>query len=416
MHRKAVPILLVIVILLIWPILPTQAKVYLDEVTPTETSGIIGLPSDVWAPTITASPIPSRRVTVTAPNGGELLYVGDTYRITWDSSPNIDKVTIGYKSCPSCLSWIAYNIPNTGYYDWIVYVGNTINTEFTIQITGYQTGIGSVTDTSDTNFTVLKPPTSTASAIPTSAVTTTAMPPTQTKTFTPTSTAVVTSTPRPTITATSTPAHRLEVTSPNGGELLYVGHTYRLIWDSSPNIDKVSIGYKSCPSCLSWIAYNIPNTGYHDWTVYVGNTVNTEFLIHIIGYETGVGSVTDTSDATFTVLNPPTPTATATVTATATSTPITQLKMPVLLYPINGSVISATRPVFDWKDVSGAKSYTIQVSTSSNFSTLLINTTRTASYFLSSKTLPRQVMLYWRVRANGSTNSSNWALTSFKIR
>ena len=96
-----------------------------------------------------------RWVNVTAPNGGEVMTVGDVYRVTWQSSANIDKVSIGYKSCYTCLTWIVTNIPNTGYFDWTLYVGNTSKTQFTIQITGYQSGVGSVTDYSDEFFTVL---------------------------------------------------------------------------------------------------------------------------------------------------------------------------------------------------------------------------------------------------------------------
>lgn len=121
----------------------------------------------------------------------------------------------------------------------------------------------------------------------------------------------VTPTPSATSTPTPTPGLTLKVISPNGGETLSAGQLHTITWESSSQIDKVSIGYKACPSCLSWISYNIPNTYSYDWTVQVGNTTNTQFQIYIIGYHTGYGSVTDTSDASFTVIQPsPTPTAT----------------------------------------------------------------------------------------------------------
>jgi hypothetical protein len=129
--------------------------------------------------------------------------VGTTYRITWDSSPNIDHVSIGYKSCDSCLAWIATNVTNQGFYDWNVFVGNTVNTQFKIYIIAYDTGVGSVTDVSDNNFTVLQPTptptfTLTPSKTPTSSPTT---PPTatHTPTRTPTATATSTSTPAPSV-------------------------------------------------------------------------------------------------------------------------------------------------------------------------------------------------------------------------
>ena len=147
--------------------------------------------------------------------------------------------------------------------------------------------------------------------------------PTQTPTATVSPTATFTGTPTRTPTATSTPSGSmsLQVLQPNGGEVLSVGSVYRITWDSTSDIDTVTIGYKSCDSCLSWIANNIANTGYYDWTVFVGNTVNTQFKIYIIGYDTGVGSISDVSDNDFTVLQPPTATPTFTATATATASP-----------------------------------------------------------------------------------------------
>ena len=134
-----------------------------------------------------------------------------------------------------------------------------------------------------------------------------------------------TNTPAPT--PTSTPSGLwLTVTSPNGGEVMTVGNVYTITWQSSPNINMVYIGYSGCTGCLNWIATGIPNTGSYNWTVNVGNTTNTQFKIEITGYETGVGSVTDDSDAPFTVLQPSTtltstPTNTLTPTSTSAVTP-----------------------------------------------------------------------------------------------
>lgn len=130
-----------------------------------------------------------------------------------------------------------------------------------------------------------------------------------------------TPTPAP-VTPTPTPVRFIQVKSPNGGETLYVGQTYRISWDSSSNIDKVWLGYTTGPGSLNWIATNIPNTGFYDWKVFVGNTTNTKFKIDITGYQTGYGSVTDQSDNYFTVLPvPPTPTPTVTPTVTPTLAP-----------------------------------------------------------------------------------------------
>jgi hypothetical protein len=54
---------------------------------------------------------------------------------------------------------------------------------------------------------------------------------------------------------------------------------------------------------------------------------------------------------------------------------------------------------FDWSDVTGAASYTIQIDDSSTFpAPLIVDQTVIASQF-STSTLPTQTM-WWRVRAN----------------
>lgn len=83
-------------------------------------------------------------VTVTSPNGGTFTE-GDTMNISWDSSSNIDKVSIMIKTDQHHGSWVAFSTPNTKSYSWKVDVGNTTNTQFYIEITGWQTGAGSTT-------------------------------------------------------------------------------------------------------------------------------------------------------------------------------------------------------------------------------------------------------------------------------
>jgi len=155
-------------------------------------------------------------VQVVQPNGGEVLNVGSVYRITWNSTSDIDKVTIGYKSCDGCLDWIATNIPNVGYYDWNVFVGNTSNTQFKIYIIGYDTGVGSITDVSDNNFTVLQ-------ATPT---------PTATQTATQTPSAIPTFTPTTTNTLTFTPIEDAYIAS--GSPTTNYGSATTLQVDNSP--------------------------------------------------------------------------------------------------------------------------------------------------------------------------------------
>ncbi|PWU24168.1 hypothetical protein C5B42_00520 [Candidatus Cerribacteria bacterium 'Amazon FNV 2010 28 9'] len=154
-----------------------------------------------------------------------------------------------------------------------------------------------------------------------------------TPTPTPKPTPTPTPTPSPTMSPTPAPTPVplwVTVTSPNGGETLQAGQSYKITWNSASVIDTVSVGYSSGPGSLNWIAYDIPNAGYYNWTVNVGNTTNTQFKIYVIGYETGVGSADDYSDNYFTVLQPtpaptPTPIPTPTPQPTPLPTPIGQI-------------------------------------------------------------------------------------------
>jgi hypothetical protein len=85
----------------------------------------------------------------------------------------------------------------------------------------------------------------------------------------------------------------------------------------------------------------------------------------------------------------------------------TWLLPPTLLLPADGSSIALRRPLFDWENVPGASGYTIQVSLSPTFSTLLVNTGVTASTYTPVKDLPLGT-LYWRVRANGTNGPGAW--------
>jgi len=110
--------------------------------------------ASIFLPVSFAFAAPS--ITLTSPNGGETFTAGDTTTITWQSE-NVDNVSLGWGVGPSSLSWIKTNVPNTGSYTWTVDAGNMLpNTSknIEIKIIGYQTGVGSVTDTSDSMFTV----------------------------------------------------------------------------------------------------------------------------------------------------------------------------------------------------------------------------------------------------------------------
>ena len=99
-------------------------------------------------------------------------------------------------------------------------------------------------------------------------------------------------------TASSLPS--VTILSPNGDENYAIGDKMHILWKSS-NVDKVNVGYIDSYGTLSWAAFGIPNTGSYDWTINVGNTVNTKFKIEVVGYQTNVGSATDYSDNYFVI-------------------------------------------------------------------------------------------------------------------
>jgi hypothetical protein len=224
------------------------------------------------------------------PNGGETLHTGQKYTVSWTSSGQIDAVNIVYSgACPSCLGTIATQVPNTNSYVWTVPT-DAYPFAYRVYVNAFKNGAQVATDSSDNTFNIAIGPTST---------------------------------PIPTLAPTPTTAPlRVTVTDPNGGEILYRGSVYRITWTSSPTINAVMLGYSTGPGSLNNITSGtIPNTGYYDWVVNVGNTVNTQFKIDITGYQTGVGSTTDQSDGFFTVLPQPTPTLVPTPAPTNTPTP-----------------------------------------------------------------------------------------------
>ena len=94
------------------------------------------------------------------------------------------------------------------------------------------------------------------------------------------------------------------------------------------------------------------------------------------------------------------------------------LPAPSLVSPGNDARFSPGQNItFDWSDVSGAASYTIQIDDHDSFpSPWIVNQTVTGSTYASS-TLPTRTM-WWRVRANDTSgNPGNWsAIRRFEVK
>jgi hypothetical protein len=86
----------------------------------------------------------------------------------------------------------------------------------------------------------------------------------------------------------------------------------------------------------------------------------------------------------------------------------TPMLPPELVEPANFDQVKTTRPTFTWNTVYQATSYHIQVSASPAFNSSLVNATVSSTAYTHTSDLPRDQILYWRVRANGA-NQSNWS-------
>jgi hypothetical protein len=84
---------------------------------------------------------------------------------------------------------------------------------------------------------------------------------------------------------------------------------------------------------------------------------------------------------------------------------------PTLLTPEQGASLPNLRPTFTWQAVGGSNSYTMQVSSSVDFSILAINATAAGTSYTPSSDLLASTLHYWRARSNGSSGSGEWSAT-----
>jgi len=209
-------------------------------------------------------------IDIVSPNGGEVLTVGKTHMITWNSI-NVDKVYLGWSLGEGSLNWIDTNIvtskeTGTYSYDWNVNVGNFSgdSRDVKISITGYETGIGSAIDKSDDFFTVKKP------------------------------------------------VEDVNVVSPNGGETWEAGLTKTIKWQGLKTTSKVQILlYKwstkndtiSYPTSV--IAQSTDNDGSFNWAIPPAMEEGQYYTRVVCTYDCGpvINSIDD-SDSYFTIKKP----------------------------------------------------------------------------------------------------------------
>ena len=130
--------------------------------------------------------------------------------------------------------------------------------------------------------------------------------------------------------------------------------------------------------------------------------------------------VTNNTSVTITAFYDTTVSANVTVTAGApppTPSPTPGLPAPSLISPAaDARFAPGTNITFDWSDVTGATSYTIQIDDRDTFpSPLIVDQTAATSQF-STSTLPTLTM-WWRVRANNAGGSGPWsAVRRFEVK
>jgi predicted amidohydrolase len=190
-------------------------------------------------------------VSLRYPNGGEFIIQGDTCPITWDSL-NIDEVKVEY-SADNGSSWAEVdpcNTGNTNRYDWLV--PRIDSDKCLVRIT--DANDPNVSDTSDGTF-AIRPP--------------------------------------------------IKLLTPDGGERLIAGTTYRIIWDTYVGKYQnrhIVIDY-STDNGLTWTEVDPPNKGnpgLYDWLV--PPLISDYCLVRIS--IANVPSVFDTSNDTFRIRLP----------------------------------------------------------------------------------------------------------------
>lgn len=99
------------------------------------------------------------------------------------------------------------------------------------------------------------------------------------------------------------------------------------------------------------------------------------------------------------------------LTRTDTITLMLPPAVPSLISPENGGAIDTITPTFDWADVSGASSYTLQVATDNDFSYTVFSTQAIESTAVPPVPLSYGTRYYWRVRAKNNVGTGDWSST-----
>ena len=89
----------------------------------------------------------------------------------------------------------------------------------------------------------------------------------------------------------------------------------------------------------------------------------------------------------------------------------TDMATPTLSLPTNGLSNATIAPTLNWSAISNASSYDVEVSTDGTFSKLVAAKSTITTNTTNLTGLTAGTTYYWRVKANGTSISSNWSAT-----
>ncbi len=188
----------------------------------------------------------SQNITISQPNGGEILYPCGTYPIQWTASGTSNYYNIDY-SLDGGTIWASVTsnyLSTTGVFNWVV--PDVISSTVLIRITDAQNG--TIVDESDNLFQIRV---------------------------------------------------SIELTSPNGGETWKAGTTQQITWNDEGTTGSFRILYSTDGSNYTTIVSGLSTTtGTYDWLV--PNTPSTNCFVRV--QDNSQSCKHDISDANFTIL------------------------------------------------------------------------------------------------------------------